>query len=35
MGLDGAVMMVCQVVAIFLLDCRAGGIVPHYWTPGR
>ena len=27
------VMMVCQVVAIFLLSVVLGGIVPHYWIP--
>src|SRR5580692_2805284 len=29
------VMMVCQVVAIFLLTVVLGGIVPHYWIPGH
>jgi putative MFS transporter len=29
------VMMVCQVVAIFLLSVVLGGIVPHYWIPGH
>ncbi len=29
------VMMVCQVVAIFLLSTILGGIVPHYWIPAH
>ena len=29
------VMMVCQVVAIFLLLVVLTGIIPHYWFPGQ